>query len=261
MENVFLSPSQSSIRILRPELAHQFNKTQAIFIHQIHYWIQKGQGVVHEGRRWIYNTASQWASQIMVCDRQAKRIIAELTKKGVLLVAKLSRFKSDRTNYITINYDVLTEILTSQTKQEDSETNTALFSSVSRDKMSSSSGQNVPMVKQILQTNKKDNLIEDASKLHREGPIDSGSYPVDLVNNRNILKKEWKAVETSFRTPKKTTTAQDMLSFWNITFDKAQTKMSKDLAPKLVAAFKTKFDSNLERWKHYCKTIESSTCP
>jgi hypothetical protein len=53
--------------------------------------------------------------------------------------------------------------------------------------------------------------------------------------------------------------AKAMLSIWNKSLEKSTTRMSKQLAPLLVAAYKSKFNSDIKQWEQYCKMIGSST--
>ena len=49
-----------------------------------------------------------------------------------------------------------------------------------------------------------------------------------------------------------------MLAQWNNTFPSSSTKMSKDLAPLLLSAFKQKCDGNMKRWENYLHRLQSS---
>ena len=84
---------------------------------------------------------------------------------------------------------------------------------------------------------------------------------VDQVNNIDITtfkKNQMRLQKSKPIETKKNSTAQDMVAYWNEVFSVSQSTMTKSLAPLLVSAFKTKFNSELIKWKHYCKTIESS---
>ena len=52
---------------------------------------------------------------------------------------------------------------------------------------------------------------------------------------------------------------QNMISMWNKRFSKKEAKLDKTLSRNLVAAFKTKFNSDLNQWDHYLRRIESSS--
>jgi len=50
-----------------------------------------------------------------------------------------------------------------------------------------------------------------------------------------------------------------MLVLWNQTFPSSSTRMSKDLAPLLLSAFKQKCDGNMKRWENYLHRLQSSS--
>lgn len=56
----------------------------------------------------------------------------------------------------------------------------------------------------------------------------------------------------------RTTPVQNMLKVWNEEFSQKHVILDKTLARFLVAAFKIKFDSCLEKWRTYLKTIKTS---
>ena len=118
---------------------------------------------------------------------------------------------------------------------------------VHEDIMASSSGQNGLLYIDTKITNKDLNKSEDLPPQKNLEEL----YPekqVEQVENKISKNKE------------KTSTAQDMLEIWNENFqDKANSKLNKAIAPLLVAAFKTKFESKLENWKAYCTKIKSSS--
>lgn len=97
--------------IILPSLALEFGIPEAAFLQQVHYWLQKEKAHVHEGRRWVYNTVKDWHAQLY-CFSEAtvNRAINKLRKMGVVIVDKLSKHKSNRTNYYTLDYSKLSKI-------------------------------------------------------------------------------------------------------------------------------------------------------
>lgn len=97
--------------VLLPSLAKNIGLNQAIVIQQIHYWLQASKTKIN-GQKWVYNTIDEWLEQFPFFSRSTlERTISSLVKDGYLLVEKLSGFKSDRTNYYTIDYVKLNEPL------------------------------------------------------------------------------------------------------------------------------------------------------
>ncbi|WP_010303924.1 DnaA N-terminal domain-containing protein [Candidatus Odyssella thessalonicensis] len=229
----------SRVVMLETDAIRHFGATTAAFLSQLNYWIQGNKsGVIHQGMRWIFNTAQEWGEQIGISERQVRRIVAELRKSGIILVEKLADYKSNRTNYYTINYDRLSQLYQEQ----------QLSSNASQ--VARSSGQDVRMVKTKL-TNKKNILSDRQDEYQKSG---SKSCP----SNKSIPA----AISTFSKQldceAKKTNSIQDMLAYWNAIFPNNAVEMNSNLARLLMAALKTKFNSDMRQWQHYCKTLESS---
>ena len=113
--------------IVLPSLACQYGINEAILLQQIHYWLQKTD-FTHDGKPWIYNTAEQWQEQLpFISESTLRKAITNLKNQNLIFIEKLSRYKSNRTNYYTINYQALEPIvqqaLTAQSQKMDQETN------------------------------------------------------------------------------------------------------------------------------------------
>ena len=97
--------------ILLPSLAVEFGITEALLLQQIHYWLGKAD-TLHGGKRWTYQTVDQWHSQMpFVSTGAIRRAITKLKKLGIIVVAKLARWKTNRTNYYTLDYSKLATIV------------------------------------------------------------------------------------------------------------------------------------------------------
>ena len=269
---------QDSVLLSQPLLIENFGRAGAQFLSQLHYWLEHSQcGQQHMGQKWIYNTENSWANQLKLSARQFRRHVSNLADKGIIFVQKLNPHKSNRTNYFSINYEQLNQLLAKDASSSSLSSETRSF--VHEDIMSSSSGHNVPIYIETKTTNKDINKSE-AIAIELVGQGQTKKKPVDLVKQVNMMifkdmeKKEETVIdlvtsETSLVTEnlnaeaiqlkKKTTTTQDMLMIWNtILGEKAQASMSKDLAPLLVSAFHKKFEQNLDQWKTYCELIKTS---
>ena len=249
--------------VAQAHLIDEFGRTGAQFINQIHYWLQKKNvGITHDEKKWVYNTTGEWAKQLLVSTRTIERYISCFLKLGIIKVEKLSSHKSNRTNFLTLNYDCLESL--KPHKKQSTVSKKPLISTVSNDKMSESNRQNVGMVKQENTykdiNSKSDKIVSNSltskqaeqvivKKIRGNGVGDNGNVSVSENNNiskppaLNIIKK---------------TTVQDMLSLWNQTFSSSSTRMSKDLAPLLLSAFKQKCDGNMKRWENYLHRLQSS---
>src|SRR5215467_6129922 len=94
-----------------PTLAVALGLNEAIFLQQLHYWIQGKSGRVHDGRRWIYNSLDEWHEQFPFWSVEAiRRVVRSLRQQGVLLTTtELNRTPMDRTLWYTIDHGVLNE--------------------------------------------------------------------------------------------------------------------------------------------------------
>lgn len=227
-----------SIIVVRPEVVRHFGATTAAFLSQLNYWITfTRSGIIHNGKRWVFNTAEQWSKQIGVSDRQVRRIVASLRDAGVLLVAKLADYKSNRTNYYTINYERLNQLFEQLKIPQD------MLS------VSECTGQDVLMVK-TKKTNKDYNISEKTDKKEN---YESQKYNHNLSIITPTQTKELQATENN------ASIVHDMVNYWNATFPNSQTSLRRDLVPLLLSAFKKKFNLEITKWKHYCKVIASSS--
>ena len=237
----------------QPKLIDSLGRTGAQFLCQIHYWIEQGCGTIHEGIQWIYNTEKEWGKQIRLSERQIRHYIKKLSEMGILSVKKLQKKRYDRTNHITINYDVLNKLVTLQNQAQLHEEETA-----------SSKRKKLPHVYTKI-TNKDKNYKSKEGKGDFENKKDNTNKQVKNINlNEKKLDtsssfSETNAKKTNQSSSEKPTTIQDMITIWNESFPKAQTRLNKDLAKLMGGAFKQKFGSNLTLWKNYCKRIESSS--
>ena len=90
--------------VVSPKLACVVGLESAVFLQQVHYWLQRSQG------KPVYNTVKQWQEQMpFISERTLKRIIASLREQGVLIVTLKAQSENAfiKTNYYEINYDAL----------------------------------------------------------------------------------------------------------------------------------------------------------
>jgi len=112
--------------VIIPALAVAIGLNEAVFLQQLHYWLQLGEehgdvGVAHDGRRWVYNTIPAWCRQFpYLSTRTLQRVISKLSQDGVVITDTLARFPEvarqtgrdprDRIGFYTIDYHRLAEI-------------------------------------------------------------------------------------------------------------------------------------------------------
>ncbi len=251
----------------KTSLIDSLGRVEAHLISQILYWIKNPKcGHQYDGVNWVYNTATEWARQIRFSESSVRRAISKLRKAGIIITKQLSRDRRDRTNYFSINYSALETLINTQSDQD-----------LDLSKLAGASCQNERMYNDTKITNKDINKSEGFEKYFKvTGQGGSETEQVKQVKNLNLKnEKKLDALQESATTclaieknkanetnpsMAKTSTSQDMLKVWNDSFSgKAETKLNKELAPLLVAAFKTKFASSVENWKTYCNQIKSSS--
>ena len=269
--------SNDSVLLSQPKLIEKFGRTGAQLLSQLHYWLSKKQelGSIHNGVRWIYNSAKSWAAQICISERQIERILSRLQTLGVIQTKQLSRNKFDRTNHFTINYTVLERYIGSDTLEPPENPIPTKCRSRNR-KNDGMYIQKLPN-KDFNKSDKFSKNLEVAwqcvnQESEIKNQVSEQVKQVKILNLKNqkrldalqeipttcLTIEKNKADETNLLLPK-TATAQDMLKVWNDRFaGKAESKLNKELAPLLVSAFKNKFESNLKNWQHYCDQLKSS---
>ncbi|MGK7895770.1 MAG: hypothetical protein AB4372_19690, partial [Xenococcus sp. (in: cyanobacteria)] len=90
---------------------------EAIVIRQIEYWLDRCQGVIYQGRKWIYNSLKSWSEQFFyISPSETRRALERLREKSVLLSEPLAGVLNraniyNRTLYYTINYEELNKLL------------------------------------------------------------------------------------------------------------------------------------------------------
>lgn len=230
------------VLLAQPHLIKQLGRTGATFLNQIHYWLTHEQlGVMHEGKRWIYNTAKEWGQQICLSERQIHHYLKKFSDMGFLIIKKLNQKRYDRTNYITLNYDVLDQLYHSQMKVQ---------------QHPAVSSESKMMKSQNLYTKITNKEINNQSNIQNH-VVDSHQQ-VEQVDSLNLQNERVEKNTPSCAT-KKTTIAQDMLHIWHKMFPNKTAVMDKILAKQLVAAFNHKCQKNLDHWQNYLERMQTSS--
>lgn len=91
--------------VILPELAVEIGLNEAIFLQQIHYWLQKSTNEF-DGKKWTYNSYENLQKQFPFFSISTiKRVVKNLTEKGLLLISNYNTDARDKTNWYSINYD------------------------------------------------------------------------------------------------------------------------------------------------------------
>ena len=259
--------------MLQPFLVEKLGRTPSMFLQQVHYWITCNSpetGRVIDNRRWIYNSAKEWAAQLCLSERQVTRVVSALKNIGVLLVDRLSHIKSDRTNWYSIDYQKLEALLPGLElnikpgvvpKKEILPTPT--------DKMSEPFGHNGGMYNKEAETTSEINLLSEEkpvvenTSLQQVHVVQEDILSISQNSNTNTP-PEPSSASSPTTTPPSNTLASDLLEIWNQTVGQRQgeegnlLQLTKKRAQYLVAAFKFRFESNLSKWKQFCQQVTSS---
>ncbi|MDA2526413.1 DnaD domain protein [Bacillus cereus] len=93
--------------IVLPGLAKAIGLNEAIFLQQVHYWLNKSKNF-YDGYHWVYNTYDEWLKQFPFWSSATlRRIINKLEKKGLLIKGNYNKLKIDQTKWYRIDYDLL----------------------------------------------------------------------------------------------------------------------------------------------------------
>ncbi|MGL5720261.1 MAG: DnaA N-terminal domain-containing protein [Alphaproteobacteria bacterium] len=229
------------------KLAALFGRSAAIFVKQLEFWISspKGYGVVYQEKRWIFNSLEEWADQLCCSRATVARNVSTLLKQGLLEVEKLSKNKTRRTNYYTLNYAKLQEAL----GISDSSFQTPIQLEVSQES-SVYRGAKIQPQQDDLQPH----ACDANSVLLRWLP--SQDETIHISNN---LQNTTFSLEKSSQEKRggEEPLVETLLSIWNeITGQQCQLTFKR--IAYLKAAFRTRFESNLDKWKAFCQRVASS---
>lgn len=114
MKNILLQNQEYPL-IASPQLAKELGTAAATFLQKLHFLIsenrkykQKKNLTVHLNRKWWFHTFEEWQSTLgLFSVSTIKRAVAKLKELGLIEINKLSKIKSMRVNYYTINYKKL----------------------------------------------------------------------------------------------------------------------------------------------------------
>src|SRR5690606_31061043 len=109
--------------IASPTLAQAYGVPSAIFLQKLHYCLQSGEALVIQQQKYFYHSYEQWAKTLGTYSPSTiKRIVSKLKKVGILVVKKLSQNKWIQTNFYSINYRKISELLKESTEPANAET-------------------------------------------------------------------------------------------------------------------------------------------
>lgn len=95
------------IMMFHPYVAKTLGLNEAIFLQQLHYWLNRKPHIVEE-KGWVYNPYKSWQEQLcFMSESTIKRTVKNLVDKGIVITANFNKMKFDRTLWYSIDYDKL----------------------------------------------------------------------------------------------------------------------------------------------------------
>ena len=99
--------------IASPTLAKAFGVAAANFLQKLHYCLENNEGKIFNGKKYWFHSYEQWQATLGVYSVSTiKRIVAKLKQAGILVIEKLAQNKWLQTNFYTINYKKLNQLIT-----------------------------------------------------------------------------------------------------------------------------------------------------
>lgn len=167
---------------VQPSLATAIGLNEAIFLQQLHYWMGASRHH-HDGKKWVYNTYSDWLLQLKYLSLPTlKRTIKSLKDRGLLSVERFDKLRSNQVNYYAINYDVLAIIEANISQAIDS---------IDKIKMSQSSSSNCTNA--VAQNEPIHQLKMSQSPLAQNEPMLTREYQEttqEITKEKAVEKKE-----------------------------------------------------------------------
>lgn len=99
--------------IASPTLAKAYGVAAATFLQKLHYCLENNEGKIFNGKKYWFHSYEQWQATLGVYSVSTiKRIVAKLKQAGILVIEKLAQNKWLQTNFYTINYKKLKQLIT-----------------------------------------------------------------------------------------------------------------------------------------------------
>jgi hypothetical protein len=97
--------------LILPTLAKTIGLNEAIMLQQCHYWLQRTDRARGD-QRWFYKSTREWLEEFpFFSESTVKRTVQSLRKKGLIETEKINRSNWVHTNWFTINYGKLNELM------------------------------------------------------------------------------------------------------------------------------------------------------
>lgn len=183
-----------------PGLAAKLGLNRALFLQQLHYWLQKDSAHSQEGRKWVYNTYEEWHEQFPFWTAEAiRKIVSQLENNGIIqTTTRYNKRRADRTKWYTIDYDVLNTLL--ERPDESTQTlNQPDKSTEGPDESTDQPDKSTQRYQRLPETNNRDSVLQTGEPSKTNGsapkvkPVSAKSFGIKrLVDAINAAKAKGK---------------------------------------------------------------------
>ena len=117
-QHILLAPSDYPL-IASPTLAKAYGVAAATFLQKLHYCLEHSDAQVHKGKKYWFHSYEQWQQTLGIYSVSTiKRIVAKLKQAEILVIKKLSKNKWLQTNFYSINYRKLKQLIQPNTETQ-----------------------------------------------------------------------------------------------------------------------------------------------
>ncbi|AXF43399.1 hypothetical protein [Acinetobacter johnsonii] len=117
-QHILLAPSDYPL-IASPTLAKAYGVAAATFLQKLHYCLEHSDAQVHKGKKYWFHSYEQWQQTLGIYSISTiKRIVAKLKQAEILVIKKLSKNKWLQTNFYSINYKKLKQLIQPNTEAQ-----------------------------------------------------------------------------------------------------------------------------------------------
>lgn len=94
--------------LVLPKLAKKVGLNEAIFVQQLHYWLNGKSAKKRDGRLWIYNSYKDWEEQFPFWSRSTiRRTIKSCEDQKIVIAGNYNKLAIDNTKWYSIDYQVI----------------------------------------------------------------------------------------------------------------------------------------------------------
>jgi hypothetical protein len=111
--------NESPLLVL-PSLVKAVGLNRAIFLQQVQFWLSNKGAHMRDGRRWIFNSLTDWQEQLPFWTTQnIQKITQQLRDMEVLLTTdKYNQRRGDKTLWYSIDYEQLHQLIANNSGQQ-----------------------------------------------------------------------------------------------------------------------------------------------